>query len=446
MREAGALGLMTAYNRLNGRYCADAEELLAGIVRGEWGFDGIVMSDWYALVGTREAGRAGLDLEMPGPPRAFGPALAEAVRNGEVGEADVDAKVSRLLGVFERLGVLDDGPPGPESSDEDPEHRCLAREAAAAATVLLANDGVLPLDGSVRRVAVIGPNADRAEIMGGGSSRVRPHRRVTPLRALCERLGEDVEVLHERGCDIDVRVPVIAPESLRDGFGLELRSGEDGAFDTRRDDGLLMFTGESLPGIDRDDFSFMAQGTFVARESGRHTFTLAQAGRARVFANGELLLDGTVDPPPPGSQFMGLISADASAEAELEEGAELQLRVEYVPDGSGSSPVHGVRLGCRRPAPADLLDRAAAAAAAADVVILVVGTNADWESEGLDRASMKLPGEQDELIERVLDANRRTVVVVNAGAPVEMPWADRAGAVLKRGSADRRWRPRSPTS
>jgi beta-glucosidase len=431
VREAGALGLMTAYNRLNGRYCADDEALLAGIVRGEWGFEGIVMSDWYALVGTRDAGRAGLDLEMPGPPRAFGPALAEAVRSGEVDEADVDAKVSRLLGVFERIGALDDGPPGPESSTEDPDHRALAREAAAAATVLLANDGLLPLDASVRRVAVIGPNADRAEIMGGGSSRVRPHRRITPLQALRDRLGDQVEVLHERGCDIDLRVRAIAPESLRGGFTLELRSGEEGRFDTRRDDGLLLFTGESLPGIDRDDFIFTAHGTFVARESGPHTFTLAQAGRARVYANDQLLLDGIVDPPPPGTQFMGLISADVSAEVELEEDAELRLRVEYVPDGTASSPVRGVRLGCRRPVPPDLVARAAAAAAAADVAVLVVGTNEHWESEGLDRASMRLPGEQDELIERVLDANRRTVVVVNAGAPVEMPWADRAAAVLQ---------------
>ena len=431
VREGGALGLMTAYNRLNGRYCADDDALLTGIVRDEWEFEGIVMSDWYALVSTREAGRAGLDLEMPGPPRAFGSALAEAVRAGDVDEADLDAKVSRLLGVMERIGALDDGPPGPESSPEDPEHRALAREAAAAATVLLANDGVLPLDASARRVAVIGPNADRAEIMGGGSSRVRPHRRITPLQALRERLGEDVDVLHERGCDIDLRVPVIAPESLRDGFTLELRSGDDGIFDTRRDDGLLMFTGESLPGIDRDTFRLAAQGTFIAREDGLHTFTLAQAGRGRVYANGELLLDGTLDPPPPGSQFMGLISADVSAEVELVEGDELHLRVEYDPDESGPSPVRGVRLGCRRPVPLDLLDRAAAAASAADVVVLVVGTNEDWESEGLDRASMTLPGEQDQLIERVLEANPRAVVVVNAGAPVEMPWADRAAAVLQ---------------
>jgi beta-glucosidase len=427
VREGGALGVMTSYNRLNGRYCADDEELLAGIVRGEWGFQGIVMSDWFALVKTREAARAGLDLEMPGPGRAFGPGLAEGVRAGEVDKADVDAKASRLLGVLERVGALHDGEPGSESSEEDPAHRALAREAAAAGMVLLVNDGLLPLDAAgLRRIAVIGPNADRAEIMGGGSARLRPHRRVTPLQAIRDRFGGGAEVTHERGCDIDVHVPVLAPESLADGgFVLELRPHGGDPVAVRREDGLLLVTGGPVP------TSFTAHGTFVAREPGMHTFTLAQSGRARLYAGDRLLIDGTADPPPPGTQLIGLISQDLTAEVDLAEGAQLPLRVDYAPDPENASPLRGVRLGCRRPAPADLLDRAVAAAADADAVVLVVGTNDDWESEGVDRASMRLPGEQDELIARVLDANPRTVVVVNAGAPVEMPWADRAAAVLQ---------------
>src|SRR3712207_5047982 len=145
VREGGALGVMTAYNRLNGSYCTEDRILLERIVRGEWGFTGFVLSDWFAVVDTRRSARAGLDLEMPGPGRAFGPALADAVRSGEVEEALVDEQARRLLSVFERLGALDDPSDAAEETIERVEHRALAREAATGGTVLLRNEGVLPL-------------------------------------------------------------------------------------------------------------------------------------------------------------------------------------------------------------------------------------------------------------------------------------------------------------
>ena len=146
VREGGALGLMTAYNRFNGGYCTEDEALLAGILRGEWGFEGFVVSDWFALGSTTGSPRAGLDLEMPGPGRIYGPALADAVRDGDVDEALLDAMVLRLLTVLDRIGALDDDPDTPERSEDRPEHRALAREAAAESFVLLRNEGVLPLD------------------------------------------------------------------------------------------------------------------------------------------------------------------------------------------------------------------------------------------------------------------------------------------------------------
>src|SRR5919107_3391929 len=167
VREGGALGVMTAYNRLNGGYCTENEALLSGILRGEWGFEGFVVSDWFALASTTGSPRAGLDLEMPGPARVYGPALARAVRAGEVEEALLDAQVRRLLTVLDRVGALDDDPGAPERSEDRPEHRALAREAAAASFVLLRNEGVLPLDGErLSSLAVLGPNADRAQVMG----------------------------------------------------------------------------------------------------------------------------------------------------------------------------------------------------------------------------------------------------------------------------------------
>ncbi len=195
VREGRSLGIMTAYNRLNGAYCTERADLLQGILRDEWGFDGFVVTDWFGAGSTIGAAEAGVDLEMPGSGRFYGPALAAAVLAGEVDESLLDAAVLRLLSVFDRIGALDDPPGVEEQSIDRPEHRALAREAAVGATVLLTNDGLLPLDPSaLSSIAVIGPNADRAQIMGGGSAALRAHYVVTPLEALRERLEPEVSI------------------------------------------------------------------------------------------------------------------------------------------------------------------------------------------------------------------------------------------------------------
>ena len=416
VREGGALGVMTAYNRLNGGYCTEDEALLSGVLRGEWGFDGFVVSDWFGLASTEASPRAGLDLEMPGPARVYGPALADAVRAGAVDEALVDACVRRLLGALDRVGALDDDPGAPERSEDLPEHRALAREAAADSFVLLRNDGPLPLGPGLASLAVIGPGADRTQIMGGGSAKLRAHYSVTPLQALRERLPE-ADVRFERGCDIDRTAP-----ELRAGWRIEVE-GSDHV--SERDTGLLLFDAP----IGRDESRFTARAQFTPSESGEHTFTLRQAGRCRLFVGGEVVLDGVSDPPPRGESMIGLVSEEIAAQVELTAGEPVELRVEGTSEGAPGT-LHGAVIGLRPPAPDDLIERAAAAAAACDAAVLVVGTTDEWESEGQDRASMDLPGDQDALIEAVLDANPDTIVVVNAASPVTMPWADRARAIL----------------
>lgn len=416
VREGGADGVMTAYNRLNGGYCTEDEALLGGILRGEWGFEGFVVSDWFGIGSTAGSARAGLDLEMPGPARIFGPALADAVRAGEVDEALVDAQVARLLGALDRRGALDGRGEEPERSVDRPEHRALAREAATESIVLLRNEGLLPLDpAALRTLAVIGPNAGRAQIMGGGSAKLRPHYAVTPLEALRERFA-GVEVVHERGGDIDRTVPQIAAP-----FTVAFDGGEEVV---HRDDGLLMFDG-----LDARDFTFRAVAEVTPAESGPHTFTLVQAGGARVIVGGRVVLDGIASPPPRGEGLIGMASEEVAAEVELAAGGPVEVVVEYTSAGAPAG-LRGAKVGLRPPAPEDPIGRAARAAAGADAVVLVVGTDDEWESEGSDRTTMSLPGEQDELVERVLAANPDTVVVVNAASPVTMDWAPRARAVL----------------
>ncbi|MGH8564885.1 MAG: beta-glucosidase H [Gammaproteobacteria bacterium] len=438
VRDGGALGIMTAYNRLNGPFCAEHAGLLA-ILRGEWGFEGFVLTDWYALGSTVGSAEAGLDLEMPGPGRFFGPALARVVEAGAVDPARLDAKVRRLLSVFDRVGAFDDPPDTGERAIDRPEHRALVRAAAAEAMVLLKNGGVLPLDpAGLRTLAVIGPNADRAQIMGGGSASLRPHYRITPLQALRAHLGDRVPIRHERGCDIDRTTPRLGGTQLTTpdgtpGLVLEFFADPDlaGPVVYRRvsPDCRLLFVGEPAPEVPAETFSFRATGRFTPTDTGPHTFTLVQAGRARVLVDGEIVLDGTTDPPPPGQKLCGFGSEEIAASVELVARRPCELVIEY--SSRDTAMLRGVEIGCRLPSSDDLLDRAVAAAATADAVILLVGTNDDWESEGHDREAMDLPGDQDALVTRVVAANPNTVVVVNSGSPVTMGWAGETPAILQ---------------
>ena len=171
VREAGAWSVMSAYNRLNGHYCSEQPWLLGTLLKQEWEFEGLVMSDWYGTHSTAPAANAGLDLEMPGPPAWFGPKLAQAVRDGEVDEKRLDDMVRRVLAILERTGALDDPAVRPEESLDDPVDRDVARRAASGSFVLLQNrSAALPLE-RVATLAVVGPNADIAHVMGGGSAR-----------------------------------------------------------------------------------------------------------------------------------------------------------------------------------------------------------------------------------------------------------------------------------
>ncbi|MFA5884819.1 MAG: glycoside hydrolase family 3 C-terminal domain-containing protein [Acidimicrobiia bacterium] len=435
VREGGALGLMTAYNRCNGRWVTEQAELLRDVVRGEWGFDGLVMTDWFAFVDTAVSIAAGLDLEMPGPGRAYGPALVAAVADGSVAESDVDAAVRRLLGTFDRVGALADAT---TSSPTAPgaDVVALVRRAAADAMVLLHNDGTLPLDrSSLRSVAVIGPNADATCIMGGGSAEVTPWAVLTPLEALRTALGPDLDVRYARGCGIDRSPRPLGSPGLRavDGFEVELFSApglEGEVVDRSRIETLrTFFFGPPHPDLAGDDWSMRVRGTVVASESGTFTLALAQGGRARVHVGGRVVLDGVEHPPPPGgTEFFGFASQELLAEVAFTVGEPVEVVVELSPQAGGAP---GVRVGFHPPDVPDLLDRAVETAAAADVAVVVVGTTREWESEMRDRAGLVLPGRQEELIRRVAATGRPTVVVVNAGAPVDVSWCDDVAATLQ---------------
>ena len=306
--EGGALAIMTAYNRLNGRWLTQRAEFLLGILRDEWGFEGLVMTDWFAVTDTKVSLGAGLDLEMPGPARGLGSTVLDAIKKGDVDEADLDAAVGRLLGAFDRIGVLDGPAPEPEPKAPTAGDVALLRRAASEATVLLSNDGVLPLASSAGRIALLGASALTPTIMGGGSAQVTPHHVTSVVDALAQALGPDRTLVYERGCEPSLSPAVVGGAVLRspDGFLAETYAGlsfEGPVTETQMLNELrMMKIGLSVePSV--GDWSMRVTGTVVPEETSVFELALAQAGLARLLVNDEVVLDGFTNRPPPGDNF-----------------------------------------------------------------------------------------------------------------------------------------------
>jgi beta-glucosidase len=438
VKEGGALAIMTAYNRLNGRWLTQQPEYLQRILRDEWGFDGLVMTDWFGVTDTDASLAAGLDLEMPGPGRNLGAAILAAVDEGRVDKTDLDAAVRHQLSVYNRLGALDEPCPPIAPVPPTAEDLELLRQAAAEAAVLLTNNGVLPLAADVTRIAVIGQHAVAPCLGGGGSAQVvlRPH--ASPLSALTDALDDSVEVRYERGAEANLSATALGGSVLPapDGFLVEVFEGHDmggvGGEVTARhhlDDLRYFVVGFGSQEIPEGDWSLRARGTVIPQESGIFQLALAQSGRARVRVDGVLVLDGFTNVPPAGGRdFFGMASQDLLAEVTLTAGVPVEIVVEYA---NIDCVLAGFRVGFRTVDADGLIARAVDAARDAEIALVFAGTTAEWETEAMDRTSFVLPGRQPDLIRAVAAANPRTVVVVNAGAPVDMSWAGDVAAVLQ---------------
>jgi len=430
--EAGPWSAMSGYNRINGVYAAE-HPLLLDVLKGEWGFDGIVMSDWGGTNGEATPA-GGLDLEMPGPARWMAPGHVEAaLARGDLDEAGLDDKVRRLLRLMVRTGALDASGPASPRADDRPEHRILARRAAAESIVVLGNrDGILPLDpAGMRRVVVVGDLAAHTPIMGGGSAEVNVHYSVPVLDGIREAVGPGTVVDHQVGTVVHVAPPPLASSLVTaadgaPGFTIEYFTNPDlagepiRAFTTGKSRFHWRSQGDGY--VEYRQFSARLHGTFTPALGGEHLLTLGGiGGEVRLTLDGERLLAGGPDPEQ--------APTDLSVALDLGAGESHELVVEFA--ATGESRFRMLEVGHRPPQPDDLVARAVAAAAAAEVAVVVVGLGGEWEGESFDRPDLKLPGAQDELVAAVAAANPATVVLVAAGAPVEMPWADEVAAVAQ---------------
>ena len=449
--EADAWSIMAAYNDVNGVAATEQQHVNNEIVKGEWGYPGLIMSDWFATKTAAPAANGGLDLVMPGPTGPWGDALVSAVESGEVPESVIDDHVRRLLVLAERVGALGtprsypERLPAPDSAERQEQLRRLAAEGI---TVLTNHDAALPLRRE-QTVALIGRHAVETIDMGGGSAQVNPPYQSSVADGLSALLGDAVTVTD--GVEVRTR-----PVAARGGILTDPETGQPGVRFTLLDAAGSVIEERHSPnattmiGFD-DDFDepvatvrFRARinadgpvevgaigvGDWTLRVGGQeHSYRLRvsgtgfaeeilapPAGTGQVDVTGDDMIDGAVILRPPSETSAVEVGQDDTVEGAVQPFAAT-----------------GIFSIVARTAPREpdvVIADAAAAAAAAEVAVVVVGLTEEQETESVDKTTLQLPGRQNDLVAAVAAAASRTVVVVNAATPVLMPWLDQVDAVL----------------
>lgn len=436
-RDSDPMAYMTGYNLVNGTHCAESPKLLQDILREEWGFDGLVMSDWYGTYSTTESIKAGLDLEMPGPTRIRGELINQALGCGKLLPHHLDKRVRELLKLIKKvlpLGIPEDAE---EKTRDIPETAALLREIGAESLVLMKNEGnVLPFKPE-KTTAVIGPNAAIAAYCGGGSAALLPYYAVSPLEGVRRQAGD---VKYELGSPGWKRLPFLSHKTKtkdgKRGLDMTVYLEPPTTKDRKPIDKLPVDTSRIIlndykhPKLTSDLFHADFDGTFTPEETAEYEFSCSVAGTAKIFIDGELLVDNATKQTP-GDSFFGTGTREESSSIKLEKDRAYKVHVEFatlaamtfkVP-GVTAFGYGGVRIGCERKiVMKDEIARAVAVAKQVDQVVLCAGLNSDWESEGYDRSHMDLPPGSDDLIQAVVAANPNTTVVIQAGTPVTMPW------------------------
>ncbi|MEV4777173.1 glycoside hydrolase family 3 protein [Microbacterium sp. LWH12-1.2] len=427
--DANPWTVMAAYNSVNGVPSTEHRELITQVLKEEWGYDGLVMSDWYATKTAAESAAAGLDLVMPGPTTPWTTGLLDAVRAGAVSEAEVDDHVRRLLLLAHRVGGLDSTRSWPEHGEAPAGafRRAQLRRLAAGGMVVLKNvDDMLPLreDASY---ALIGRHASDTIGQGGGSAQVRAPHIVSIVDGLTSRLGAE-HVTFTDGVETRKTLPPVPPTLVRDP-----ETGEHGIrVRVFNDTGDLLHSRHLEVAELEDGQAGWLEG--AARIELSATLDLPERRMVQLGTRGpgnwHLVTEGhdssyRIDyHPGPGGGFFRPKSHAAAVRMEPGQLVTASVERDEMPRILGLVVSEAVRSS------ASAIAGASAAARTADAAIVVVGFTPDQETEGEDKTTLSLPGDQDALVAAVANVARRTVVVVNAATPVLMPWLADVDAVL----------------
>ncbi len=427
VQEAKTEAIMCAYNKLNGPWCSENEILLNTVLKNEWKFDGLVMSDWGAVHSTDSAAAYGLDLEMPGGEFLTVEKLLPLVNAGTLKESTVNDKIKRMLRVMFRMGYFDKQLNKPMTNA--PEQRAVALDVARAGIVLLKNENnALPLNASaVKSIAVFGPNAEELR-SGGGSSQVAPASSDTPLAGI-KKAFVNASVTFAVGARLTGEVPSIEPQYFflpndstgKNGLQAEYFDNKElrGEPKLRRIEKNIDFHwggGKPAEGFGVDNFSVRWTGRLKPVISGTYEITISGDDGIRLFVDGKSLI----------SNWSNHAVESRTVKIDLVAGKLYNFTLEFYEDGGDALAL----MGWTKPNE-DELTAAIVAAKKSEIVLVFAGNSKFQESEGFDRQSIDLSENQVALINEVSKVNPNTIVVINAGAQLNMlPWISNVKAVV----------------
>lgn len=419
VEEAHVGAVMNSYNLVNGVHTSQSQHLLNEVLKGDWKFDGFVMSDWASTYDGVSAANAGLDLEMPSGQHLNRDTLMPAIKAGKVSVSTIDDKVRRMLRVMFRFGFFDRPQLDSSLPLYNPNSKMVALQAAREGIVLLKNnDNILPLERSkIKSIAVIGPNAHPAVTGGGGSSVIEPFRSVSPLDGIIVAAGEGINVFYAAGVGADVAAIFRSSEFSTSLSSNQQVRGLKGEYFANRDlSGLPTLTrvdrrvafgwgdASPAPGMPEDDFSVRWTGKIRVESDGEYEFFVRGDDGYRLTVSDRLVLD----------EWRDQAATLKQAKMTLKGGGLVDVKLEYYERGGDAE----INFGWRKvDEPKE--SEAAKLAALCDVAIVCVGFNPTTEGEGFDRP-FELPKEQEELIREVSRANKKTIVVLTSGGNVSM--------------------------
>ncbi|KAI2786154.1 putative beta-glucosidase H [Penicillium oxalicum] len=438
-RDAKPAAIMTSYNKINGKHVVEDKRMIS-LIREEWQWDPLVMSDWYGTYTTIDSMNAGLDLEMPGPSRYRGRYIESAVQARLIKQSTIDARARKVLEFVKHASQVQVSEV--ERGRDLPEDRRLNRELCASSIVLLKNEGILPLPQGIKKIALLGSHMKTPAISGGGSASLKPYYAVSLYDACVEALPH-AQVLFEPGAYAHNMLPVIDRllENAEIDFYNEPVGQERRLISTEPvSSTAFQFMDYNAPGLNRGLFWATLIGEFTPDASGVWEFGLSVFGTANLYIDDELVIDNTTSQTR-GTAFFGKGTVEERGWKELVANSTYNVRIEFGSANTTTMKTVGMvnfgggacHLGaCLRMDPESMVERAVQAAIDADYAIICTGLNQDWESEGFDRPHMDLPPGVDQLIARVLDvAADKTVIVNQSGTPVTMPWASRARSIVQ---------------
>lgn len=432
VKEGGVWSVMSAYNIVNGHHCSENQHLLTDILKNDWGFKGFVVSDWVSVYSTVNAANAGLDLEMPLPVYFNVDSLKDAMDADKISEQVIDDKVKRILRAAFSIGLFDSTKTPDTSVFFADEHKKLVLKAGQEAITLLKNDNnILPLDiDNIKTIAVIGPNASKTRVGGGGSSHVDPYYSVSPLEGITKRAGEKIKVLFSQGDDInnmDAYKTIttdffLTPDKKENGLKAEYfknmnLEGDPSYIKTVKTIDFDFGDNAPVSEVDKDRFSVRFSGYIRVPATDDYTLCTYSDDGVRLYIDDKLVIENWTDHGPTPDLYTKKFVV----------GKVYKLRLDFYDNMQGSV----IKLGLAKASDLDKqIQDAVETAKKADVALIFGGSADNIESEGVDMVSMDMPYRQKQLIEEVSKVNKNTVVVLNGGTPLNLDWLPKVKGLL----------------